>query len=143
MWTDTNPLMNSDLAAQKVMDRLRHADFSALQEKEKVTLVVWQFCAGVSNGGFEGYFKSERSDFAVHAPASLRAIGASALAELARDANSLFGPDGPPADREERRRLLKALPANSRELLEKLDERFFACSEDPDQLLEDHVNRPG
>lgn len=128
--------MNADLAAQKALDRLAREGFSALTDTEKTLATVWLFTAGVGNSGFVGYYSSPRSDLAHHTPAGLRAIGAGALAELADAANTVFGPAGPPADRAVRRAAVCALPEATRQILVELDRKYFACDEDPDELLE-------
>lgn len=118
------------------MDRMSRAGVDSLSESEKTLAAVWLFAAGVGNGGFAGYFRSWRSDLALHAPSALRAIGASHLAGIATEANSVFGADGPPADRDARRSLVDALPESGRRTLTDLDTRYFSCEEDVDELLE-------
>jgi hypothetical protein len=131
--------MNVDLAAQRAMDRMSHAGVDSLSESEKTIAAVWLFAAGVGNGGFSGYFKSWRSDLAFHAPAALRAIGATGMAGIATEANGVFGPYGPPADRDARRAFVEALPESAQRILTDLDERYFRCEEDVDELLEKFV----
>lgn len=133
--------MNADLLAQKAIDRLERDGAAALSETERTIAAVWLFLAGVNNGGFGGYFKSSRAILARDVPAALVAIGAPALAALAREANALFGPAGPPADRARRKRALEAFPVSVRLALSDLDERYFAAAEDVDQLLEEFANR--
>jgi hypothetical protein len=131
--------MNIDLAAQKAMDRMNHAGVDSLSESEKTLAAVWLFAAGVGNGGFAGYFRSWRSDLALHAPNALRAIGASRLAGIATEANSVFGADGPPAERDTRRALVDALPESALRTLTDLDGQYFRCEEDVDELLENFL----
>lgn len=125
-----------DLAAQRAMDRMKRAGVDSLSESEKTLVAVWLFAAGVGNGGFAGYFKSWRSDLAFHAPGALRAIGAEGLAGIAAEANNVFGAGGPPADRDARFAFVDALPESTRQTLTALDERYFRCEEDVDELLE-------
>jgi len=131
--------MNVDLAAQKAMDRMSDAGIESLSDSERTLAAVWLFTAGVSNGGFAGYFKSWRSDLATHAPAALRAIGAPRLAGIAIEANSVFGAGGPPADRGARRDIIDALPESARRTLTDLDDQYFRCEEDTDELLENYL----
>lgn len=132
--------MNIDLAAQKSLDRLNEGGIAALSETDKVLATVWQFAAGVGNGGFIGYFTSRRGGLAFHAPAALRTIGAMQLAEIATEANAIFGANGPPADRAARLGWIDNLPEAGRHILDDLDKRYFGCNEDVDQLLEMFVN---
>ena len=128
--------MNTDLAAQKAMDRLAKEGPAALSEWETTLLTAWQFESGVSNTGFQGYFSSDRGDLAFNAPAALRAIGANRMAELAAEANAIFGDGGPPRERDARREFVRTLPESTRHALRALDDRYFACVEDIDELLE-------
>jgi hypothetical protein len=133
--------MNTDLAAQHALDRLRKNDFDALTETDKTLAAVWLFDAGVENNGFAKYFASRRSNVAFHAPAALRAIGANQLAGIAAEANAVFGTAGPPRDRNARRALVQAFDETTRRKLEALEERFYACPEDSDEFLEAFLSR--
>lgn len=128
--------MNTDLMAQKCLDRIAKEGPESLTERERTLAAVWLFAAGVGNGGFAGYFSSHRADLAAEAPAALRAIGARQLARLAAEANAVFGAHGPPADHAARRDRLHALPEDTRARLGELDRRYFDCEEDVDALLE-------
>ena len=128
--------MNTDLAAQKALDRLEKDGFDALTEMDKTLATVWLFVAGVQNGGFADYFASHRGNLAFYAPPALRAIGANQLAEIAADANAVFGRAGPPRDYGTRRALALAFDEATRRALDAADTRFYACSEDCDELLE-------
>ena len=128
--------MNTDLAAQKALDRLEKDGFDALTETDKTLATVWLFVAGVQNGGFAAYFASHRGNVAFYAPAALRAIGAKQLAEIASDANAVFGHADPPRDYSTRRALALAFDEATRRALDSADTRFYACSEDCDELLE-------
>jgi hypothetical protein len=131
--------MNADLAAQRAMDRMNNAGIDSLTESEKTLAAVWLFAAGVGNSGFAGYFRSWRSDLAFVVPGALRAIGASCLAGIATEANNLFGDDGPPADLDARRAGVDALPESAMRTLSDLDDRYFRCEEDVDELLENFL----
>jgi len=128
--------MNTDLAAQQALDRLAEVGLEGLTETERILAAVWQFAAGVGNGGFMGYFASHRGDVAFLAPNALRRIDALGLAEIAAEANAVFGAKGPPPDHHLRREALEALPESARTTWAALDEQYFACDEDVDELLE-------
>ncbi len=134
-------MTNTDLAAQRAIDRLRSEGFDALTETERTLVSVWLFAAGVGNSGFARYFSSHRGDLAFHAPAALRAIGAAAFAGIAAEANALFEDGRPPVDRDHRRRLTEAMPASARATLAALDQRYADCEEDIDELLEGFLSR--
>ena len=133
--------MNTDLAAQHALDRLKKNGFDALTETDRTLAVVWLFDAGVENNGFAKYFASHRGKVAFHAPAALRAIGANQLAAIAAEANAVFGPAGPPRDRDARRAIVQAFDETTLRKLDALDERFYACPEDSDELLEVFLSR--
>ncbi|HEY0945143.1 MAG TPA: DMP19 family protein [Opitutaceae bacterium] len=135
--------MNTDLAAQKALDRLVKVGDGALTSTEKTLATTWLFEAGVSNSGFARYFASSRADLAFNAPAALRAIGALQMAEIAAEANAVFGPGGPPRNRAERRAIVATLPEEARRTFATLEVRFFRCSEDIDELLDRFLARQG
>ena len=99
------------------------------------------FDAGVGNNGFERYFASKRGDLAFHAPAALRKIGATQLAEIATEANAVFGPDGPPRDHKTRQALVRRFKKSTRSTLEALERRYYINSEDFDMLLDAFLAR--
>lgn len=131
--------MNADLVAQHALSRLATVGADALTENEKTVATVWLFAAGVSNSGFVGYFSSTRGDLAYHAPDALAAIGARRLAAIAAEANTIFGPHGPPRNRGFRRELTRGLSLEQRRRLALLEQRYFDCDEDIDDLLEQYV----
>jgi hypothetical protein len=108
--------------------------------REKVLAAAWLFEAGVGNGGFIGYLTGKRGQLAREAPAALREIGAPHLAALAEEANAVFGEGGPPADRSQRQRQLRAQP-DVKVVLARLYERYAHCEEDIDELLDAFLSR--
>ena len=129
-------LMNTDIAAQRALDQLDKNGFAALTDTEKTLATTWLIEAGVNNGGFVEFFTSSRGNVAFNTPAALRAIGANQLAEIAAEANAVFAPDGPPRDRHTRQALVRAFDESKLRALATLGERYGACTEDTDQLLE-------
>ncbi len=133
--------MNPDLAAQRALDRLAKNGFDALTEADKTLATAWLFDAGVGNNGFARYFASKRGNLAFHAPAALRKIGATQLAKIAAEANAVFGPDGPPRDHKARQTLVRGFEKATHSTLEALEQRYYASSEDIDELLEAFLTR--
>jgi len=127
--------MNVDLAAQRAMDHLAKVAFDHLSESERILAAVWQFAAGVSNNGFAGYYTSRWADLAFYVPAALQQIGAAGLAEIDRQANALFGPDGPSPECKVRASQLQQLGEAVQRKLAALDDRYFDIKEDVDELL--------
>ena len=132
--------MNTDIAAQKALDRLAKVGFEMLTEHEKIVAVVWTFEAQVVNRGFVSYFSSSAGDMAFYAPTAFRTIGALRKAEIAAEANVVFGAGGPPRDRKARRELVHAFGATARRSLDALETRFYQSPEDVDDLLEVYIN---
>jgi hypothetical protein len=135
------PNMNTDIAAQKALDRLAKNGFEKLAGQEKILAAVWTFAAGVANRGFARYFSSPAGDMAFYAPTALKAIGARGMAELAAKANTIFGAGGPPKDRKARRERVRALGGETKRLLEALETRYYESQEDVDDLLEAYLDK--
>ena len=129
-------IMNTDIAAQRALDRLEKDGFDALTDTEKTLATTWLIEAGVRNGGFARFFASDRGNVAFYAPAALRAIGANQLAGIAAEANAVFPPAGPPRDHNARQALVRALDESKLRTLESLDNRYCTGAEDTDLLLE-------
>lgn len=121
------------------MDEMNRRGFDALSEPERTLVTVWLFESRVANGGFAKYYRSAAGDLAGFAPAALAEIGATQLAALAAQANGVFGPAGPPRDREARRVQVEQLDPAALEHWAALEAQFFDCPEDIDELLERHL----
>lgn len=113
----------------------------SLSETERTLATAWLFEAGVGNSGFARYFSSRRGDLAFNAPRALRAIGATQMAQIAAEANAVFGAEGPPQRRAERQSLVMTLPESARLTFAALEKRFYRCNEDIDELLEAFLAR--
>ena len=133
--------MNTDIAAQKAFDRLARVGFEKLTDSEKILAAVWTYQAGVANGGFVRYFASAAGDMAFYVPTALGAIGSVAMAGIAAEANKVFGADGPPKDREERRAIVRTFSDEIRKTLTALEDQFYESPEDADEFLELYLNR--
>ena len=133
--------MNTDIAAQKALDQLAKSGFEKLADSDKLLAAIWTFEAEVANRGFARYFSSSAGDMACHVPAALRTIGAVGMAEIAAEANDVFGAGGPPKNRKERRTLVRAFGDGTRKTLEALEARFYESPEDVDDLLEIFLNQ--
>ena len=133
--------MNTDVAAQKALDRLAKVGFQLLAEHEKILAVVWTFEAQVINRGFAKYFSSAAGDMAFYAPTAFKAIGAVQKAKIAAQANEIFGAGGPPRDRRVRRELVQTFGAKIRKSLDALETEFYESAEDVDELLEDFFKK--
>jgi hypothetical protein len=133
--------MNTDIAAQRALDRLAKVGFEKLAGQEKILAAVWTFAAGVANRGFARYFSSPAGDMASYTPTALKTIGAQGMAEIAAKANEVFGAAGPPQDRKTRRERVRALGNDARKLFEALETRYYESKEDVDNLLEAYLDK--
>jgi hypothetical protein len=136
-----SPNMNTDIAAQKALDRLAKVGFEKLAGREKILAAVWTFEAGVANRGFARYFSSPAGDMAFYAPTALKTIGAQGMAEIAAKANEVFGANGPPRDRKTRRERVRAFGGEIKRLFEALETRYYESKEDVDDLLEAYLDK--
>jgi hypothetical protein len=113
----------------------------ALSPAERVFLCVWNIEAEVNNGGFEQFYINSAGDNALETPIALREIGATQAAAIAEEANNLFGPSGPPADRDARTQALESLGNTATDALNALDARFYEYPDNLEDLLRQFVDR--
>lgn len=117
--------------------------FASLSPAEQVFFCVWSLEAEVNNGGFSQFYYNSAGDVACETPAALRAIGAAHTASLVEKANAVFGPAGPPADREERMRLVSAFDLETQQELDQLDMAFYEYRDNLSALLEAYMKERG
>jgi hypothetical protein len=97
----------------------------ALSRLQRGALCIMSFQGEINNGGMHQYLLNSSGDFAQEAPEVMRRIGADAAAVILEKANSYFGPDGPPIDREPRMDRLLALPENVQKEIHDLTDEFY------------------
>lgn len=113
--------------------------YAALTPAEQVFFCVWTLEAEVNNGGFSQFYFNSSSEVIAEAPGALRAIGADHTASIVDRANALFGPDGPPADRDERQERLEELEDSAEEEFEALDDAFLEYRDNLSELLASYM----
>ena len=133
--------MNTDVAAQRALDRLAETGFEKLSDSDKILASIWTFEAGVANRGFASYFSSSAGEMAFYVPTALKTIGATGVAQIAASANEVFGAGGPPKDQKERRRLVRAFGDATRKTLTNRESQFYDSPEDVDDLLELYLGK--
>jgi hypothetical protein len=126
----------ADLAYQHALDQLAEQGFAALSERERDLAVLWQVESGLSNGGFRHYYSGASGDLAFLAPAALTRVGATEKAGIVRAAHALFGPAGPPRDRQHRLAALAGLSIEAGRTLDELERRYAEDPADVDELVE-------
>ncbi|MDI1247477.1 MAG: DUF4375 domain-containing protein [Lacunisphaera sp.] len=134
-------MANSDLAYQHALDRLAAVGIAHMTERERDIAALWQIEAEVTNGGFVRYYSSARGDLAGHAAEALARLGATEKAAIVRAANALFGPAGPPRDRQDRQAVLATLDARAHAAIDELEDRYIQDPVDVDELVERLTSR--
>lgn len=109
--------------------------FDSLSPAEQVFTCVWDLEAEINNGGFEQYFVNDAGAHAHQTPDALRAIGAARTASIVEQANSVFGPEGPPVDQTAREALIDELDDSALQRFEELDSAFLEYDDDLSALL--------
>lgn len=133
--------MNADLAMQRALDQLKRRGFAGLSDEEKTLAAIWHFESKVANTGFERYFKSVDGEIARYAPTAFRAVGARTQADIAEQANAVFGATGVPLDPRQRQAALSALPAVARQSFDVLERRYFEFANDLEERLERYLEQ--
>lgn len=102
---------------------------------ETVSLVMWAV-AEARSGGLNQFYYNSAGDSAAETVEAFERIGAVETALIFRAAGDLFGSDGPPRDRLERRKRLALFDWDERARLERLDDAFHARGDDLFLLLQ-------
>ena len=102
----------------------------ALSPAERNVFLVWCYPAAVNDGGHASFFYNTQGEFAHETVQALEEIGAPEYGKLLDRAIDLFPDRSVPRDIEERNAALSALPDDSDERLEKLDDEFYALGDD-------------
>ena len=129
------------LVSEAVWAREAAHGFRSLSTAERVFLCVWNLEAEVNNGGFEQFYINSAGDNALETPSALREIGATQAAAIAEEANNVFRPQGPPADREARAQALARLGPTTTAALKALDAKFYEYPDNLEDLLRQFVER--
>ena len=118
-----------------IQTRERTVGYESLAPVERVFTCVWTLEAEVNNGGFEQFYLNSSGDIAADTPSALRAIGAEHTASLVDRANAVFGPDGPPVDRDARTEVVENLEDSALEVFEEVDSAFLEYQDNLSALL--------
>jgi hypothetical protein len=97
----------------------------SLSRLQRDALCVMTFQAELNNGGMHQYLLNSSGDFAKETPEVFRRIGADKAAGILEEANALFGPSGPPTDRQTRMAALLAFPKNAEDRIYALSNEFY------------------
>ncbi|MBN2194921.1 MAG: DMP19 family protein [Polyangiaceae bacterium] len=132
------------ILSDEVSRRYEVLGFDGLTEAERVWVAVEELQMDVNNGGFDQYYFNSSGDTAWFAPTALRTIGADKTASIVEKANAMFGPEGPPKDREQSQEALERLRGDDDAVLfAALDDEFFKYPDDVEELLRSYLRREG
>lgn len=84
----------------------------------------------INNGGFNQYFINSSGDFAHQTIQSLRAVGATATADILQKAIDQFPDKIVPQDRDKRIELVEHIEETANEVWEELEQKFFEYADD-------------
>lgn len=97
----------------------------SLSRLQRDALCVMNFQTELNNGGLHQYLLNSSGDFARETPEVFRRIGADGAARILDEAIALFGPAGPPANREARVAALLGFPKTVEDRVEALSNEFY------------------
>lgn len=101
--------------------------YELLSPPRRAVILLDELEREVNNGGFDQYYLNSSGDGAALAPESLRMMGYDVFADLVQRANAQF-PEGPPADRNQRLRVMDSLGPEAAKVWHGLDLEFYATT---------------
>ena len=104
---------------------LKQGGVDSLSRLQREALCILAFQTEINNGGMHQYLFNSAGDYARETPDVLRRIGSDFVAALLERANSYFGAEGPPVDRDSRMKQLLALPEEKQQEIHQLTGEFF------------------
>jgi hypothetical protein len=132
-----------DSRFEAALSKFDGGNFERLGEADKILVAIWGIEAEVNNGGFDQFYFNGAGDQAFFAPQALKAIGAHRMAEIASQANAVFGTRGPPRSRDERQSELERITGSGDEPWDELDRAFQAYPDDIRGLLKEFLGIVG
>jgi len=107
----------------------------ALSADEQTFHLVDQMDREVNNGGFSQYFTNSAGDHTSETLEALKFIGAKKTAKLLAEAISLFPGGAPPADRDDRTRMVDGFGQDAVKKLDRLTSRYYKGADNLMALL--------
>jgi HEAT repeat protein len=114
---------------------LNEHGFEALSLALKHYYAVLVYDSQVNNGGHSQFFRNSSGRYFKFARDGLLAIGARKRAAILRDAIGRLGPDELPDEDDPRQNRLAQLFQQRTDAFDALDERYYSCTENVEQLL--------
>jgi len=122
-------------AAESSFAKFLGGGLETLSADEKVFHLVDQMDREVNNGGFSQFFTNSAGDYSMDTLDALKLIGAKKTAKLLAEAISLFPGGAPPADRDDRTRLVEGMDKDTAKKLDRLAGRYYKGAENLMALL--------
>jgi hypothetical protein len=120
--------------------RFWRLDYKDLSTPERVFLVIWELESEVNNGGFHQYFYNRSGALAPHVVDALKTIDAPATADIVQRAlNAMMNMITSWSGDAHRQSGMNQLSSETRQILEELDQKYYACPEDLTPLLYKYV----
>ncbi|MBO9659735.1 MAG: DMP19 family protein [Chitinophagaceae bacterium] len=146
---DINSLLNADNVNGAIIELDNYIsalcsygdELDRLTESQKMFYFNQVVEREVNNGGFDQYFYNSSGAFAHQTVESLTAIGAESTAGILIHAIMCFPGGKVPEDDEARRELLGKMSQDNLDVLEQLDQSFFAYEDDLNELNMAYVRR--
>jgi hypothetical protein len=123
------------------VSRFIESGATVLSPLERLLVAIWGLESDVNNGGFDQYYFNSYGDFAAETPSFLRAIGADHAAALVEQANTAFGAEGPPSDRDKRQEVLERISDGAAKQWDALNNQFLKSPDDIAALLQAYLER--
>lgn len=126
---------------QPTIDRISPLAFergmAALSPTERSVLLVWSYPAAVNDGGHASFFYNSYGEHAHETVKALDEVGAPEYAAILSRALDLFPARQIPRGIDERNATLDSLPEEAHQIMETLDDEFYALGDDKliDRLL--------
>ena len=118
-----------------IQERMNESGFAGLTEPQQNYEAVFLYDAEVRNGGHLQYFANSSGNNWKSARRGLTAVGAAERARMLEEAIAVFGPGGPPEDREARQAIVARFSKSNDAAMEALDDRYYAGTENLEKLL--------
>jgi len=126
--------------SESPISRFWHLDYKDLSAPERVFLVIWELESEVNNGGFQQYFHNSSGALAPHAVDALKTLGATATADIVQRAlDTVIKTITSWSDDAHRQTQVNQLSSETRQILEELDQEYYARPENLTPLLYKYV----
>jgi hypothetical protein len=128
---------------QRAVQRAQAQGLGAIGAPDEAVATLVLTMPQILQRGLLEYYASPAGELAGRVPDTLTLVAAAAHAEVVREANLLFGPDGPSPDLASRQATLEAGGGALFQRLKRLDERLADLDSDFDRRLRQYIDDCG